>query len=151
MVLGIGFPLGDPGVLRGDAHDKPAIRGSAWLGRRCGRAGAGPASADPAGAGGLWRLPRRQVRRSPPHRLRHVAAGAGLCQPGLCPERAGTHRLLHHLGARRLPVRSPPRRPGDQVHPPAGARPLHLLADDAGERRRRGGGPARQLAAQLRL
>lgn len=45
----------------------------------------------------------------------------------------------------------PPRRPGDQVHPATGAGSLHLPADDAGERRRRGGSPARQLAAQLRF
>ena len=74
----------------------------------------------------------------------------GFCQPSLCPERIGTDPLLHHLGAGWLPVRSP-RRPGDQVHPATGAGSLHLPADDAGERRRRGGSPARQLAAQLRF
>ncbi len=142
VVLGIGFPAGDPGLLRGDAHDQPALRRPTGLGRRCGRTGTGAASAYPARAGGLWRLPRRQVRGAPPHRLRHAAAGAGVCQPGLCPERIGTDPLLHHLGAGWLPVRSPPRRPGDQVHPATGAGSLHLPADDAGERRGHGSGVA---------
>ena len=151
VVFGVGFPVGDPGVLRGNAHDQPALRGSTRLGGRGGRAGAGIAPADPAGAGHSGRLAGGQVRRTAAHRGRHAAAGCGVCQPGLCPERAGADPLLRHLGAGRLSVRSAPRRPGDQIHPapPAGA--LHLLVDDAGERRRRGGGPARQLAAQLRL